>query len=139
MRIYYLDLPLTDDELSIVKELLDQEESPEIVGELEQIRVPYVLPTPDRDGKWKTGDTTAHVEHVKKNLMKSGVLKDSGRQIAFVVPEQIYWGSVIQLAIYEMTGFYPYAIQPWIYDEIEGRIRRDLRVINGHGMMGGKE
>ena len=137
MKIYYLDEPLNEEELESIKEFLTEREGNLYTEVIDQIRIPTVLPTPDIDGYYRD-DIKKLIDHVKRNLVKTGFLRDSGQQIVFVLAKDNFWNGIFQLAISEVTGFYPYIVQRWYYNG-DQCVRRDIRLIDGHGMMGYKD
>ena len=137
MRIYYMDEPLNKEEWQSIKNFLAERDGVNSIKAVEQIRVPMVLPIPGTNGKFKE-DITERINLIKNNLLKAGLRRDQGSQIVWVLPRDLDWGSIFQMAIYEITGFFPYIVQRWFYLD-EQIIRRDIRLIDGHGMMGYKE
>lgn len=139
LNCYYLDEPLTPEERKFAEETLIGANSYYATGatSLVEKRVPNLLPVLDENSSF-SDDVTARIQLVKKNLRKAGIRSDGGKQVVFVMPKDIGWSGVFQMAIHEETGFSPYAIQRWYYDEDEPE-RRDPRILDVHGMIGGKE
>lgn len=135
---YYLDEPLTIAERDFAESTLVGPSARFQTGaiELEERRIPNVLPVPGKDGLFAT-DPSAHIAAIKKNLRKAGIRGDGGVQVLFVLPQSLQWGSLFQMAIYEETGFHPYTLQRWFYDGDEPA-RREPRILDGHGLIGGK-
>jgi hypothetical protein len=102
MRVYYLQRPLDEDELEYVSEALQEP--------IEQVRIPYVLPTPDPafgyDNRPFIDD-----ELLSRHLGLAGIKLDEGKRVALVVPDEMHWYSSILKVIRDETGFYPYLIQ----------------------------
>ncbi|QEM69106.1 hypothetical protein FO488_13670 [Geobacter sp. FeAm09] len=140
MRIYYLDEPLSNDELTFVTKSVLEKDFSELVSVklFEQIRVPGVWPAPNTNGKYKETSPEPHIALVRKNIQKAGIFRDVGKQVVWVMPKATYWGAIFQMAIFEETGYYPYVAQRWYVEDGES-VKGDLRLIDGHGMMGGKE
>lgn len=135
-RIYYLDEQLGDHELhEVLSAVRSFVAKPVPVESAEQVRVPGVLPLPDKDGLFKEGGAETHTTIVRRNLINAGIHNDRGKQVVWVMPKQAYWGNIFQMAIFEETGFFPYMVQRWYMDESGEMKRGDLRVINAHGLM----
>jgi len=137
MKIYYLDEPLNQGELESIQEFLVEREGIKYANIIEQIRIPAVLPAPDLDGKYRN-DLRKLIDNVKNNFVRAGLIRDYGQQIVFVMSKDNFWNGIFQLAISEITGFYPYVVQRWYYvdDKI---VRGDIRLIDGQGLMGYKD
>ncbi len=139
VRCYYLDQPLSRAELSSVRETVAYRESVEADEiELKQVQVPSVWPAMSPGQYNEPRESERHTQLVRRNLQNAGIRQDVGRQVVWVMPKETYWGVVFQLAIFEETGFYPYTVQRW---SMKGSriVRGPLRVIDGHGMMGGRD
>lgn len=138
LSCYCLDEPLTPEERAFAEETLLGTDARFQTGatELEERRIPNVLPVPGEEGLFAT-EPTAHVEAIKKNLRRAGIRGDGGVQVLFVLPQSLQWGSLFQMAIYEETGFFPYVLQRWYYDSEEPE-RREPRIFDAHGLHGGK-
>jgi hypothetical protein len=103
MRIYYLEAPLSDEDVYFVQEEL------EIEGEAQQVRVPFVLPV-----HTELFTQQAHERHERqlvRYLRKVGIEQDGGKQVVLVAPNDMYWHSVLIAAVYKVTGIYPYLVQ----------------------------
>ena len=137
MRIYYLDEPLSNGDLQFIKEFLEVREGKNALELIEQIRIPTLLKTPDLNGKYKD-DIRDLIELSKKILIKSNLLKDYGKQIVWVIPKDNFWSGIFQMAISEITGYHPYVVQRW-YLEDDKWVRRNIRLIDSHGIMGYKD
>jgi hypothetical protein len=102
MRAYYFQRPLDKDELEYVFEALQEP--------IEQVRIPYVLPSPDPalgyDNRPFIDD-----ELLNKHLISAGIRLDGGKRVALVIPDEMHWYSSILKVIRDETGFYPYLIQ----------------------------
>jgi len=137
MRIYYLDEPLNEEELNFAKDALCQKKGLKSIQSIEQIRVPTILPTPGKKGIFEE-DVEDRTQLAMNNLIRAGINNDIGTQTTWIMPKETHWGTIFQLAIYEITGFAPYVIQRW---RIEGekKVKRDIRLIDAHGMIGEKD
>jgi len=137
MRIYYLDEALNNEELTFVKDAIVQREGLGAIQSLEQVRIPTVLPTPSIEGQFQES-IEEQIYMLYKNLKNAGIEKDVDKQITFVMPKEAHWGVKIQMAIVELTGFAPYVVQRWSVDDKGKTVRRDIRLIDAHGMFGCK-
>lgn len=137
MRIYYLDEPLDEEEIEFVKQALCQREGLQSIQHIDQIRVPTVLPIPAQKGVFEK-DVEGRTQIAINSLSRAGINNDIGSQVTWVMPKNTHWGCVFQLAIWEVTGFAPYVVQRWRYDG-DHLVRGDISLIDGHGMMGGKD
>jgi hypothetical protein len=97
MRVYYLDTPLTPSEVRELEELLD--------WEIEQVRVPFLLPEGREYGKGQLAPVAP--------LKSAGTLKDYGGRCAFAAftSERTYWTTQFVDAIRRLTGRWPFLIQ----------------------------
>ena len=136
MKIYYLDEPLDEDELTFLKESIAQFEDIRSIQSMEQKRVPKVLPVPNTEGKFEE-NIEDRIELVKNSLIKAGIEKDIGNQVTWVLPKEMHWSALFQTAIQEVTGFSPYVAQRW-HSEEEGIVKGEMRVLDGHGLFVGK-
>jgi hypothetical protein len=130
LSCYYLDEPLTEDELQFLARTLLGPWARFKTGAdtLAQKRVPLVLPVPDAQGGY--ADTREQrAERVRRNLRKAGIRADSGRQIVWVTPRDHEWDAIFQFAIREETGFAPYLAQRW-FIENGVAVRGALRVVD---------
>jgi hypothetical protein len=134
---YYLDEPLSDDELQFARQTL--------IGpwakfrtnaiELAQKRVPAVLPVPDEHGNYAE-DREQRAERVRANLRHAGIRADNGRQVVWVAPPDGEWDAIFQYAIREETGLGPFVVQRW-FPENGILIRRSVRVVNTQMLLQG--
>lgn len=135
MRIYYLDEPLNDSDLALLKEAISTRDGLRSLQKMEQVKVPCVLPV---DSDLANMGTRKVLELIKGNLLNAGAGNDYGTQVAFVMPQTTHWGLKFQVAIMELTGIGPYTFQRWRVDE-EGKLYRgNSRVVDTHGMFGEK-
>lgn len=130
-----MDEPLNEADKAFVIEFLVDREAIDSDSMIVQSRVATVLPT--HVGQL-IRDPSSDIELLKKHLIRAGLRKDAGRQVVWAMPKDTAWGVRFQLSIFEITGFYPYVIQRWSFDGEGTMVRRDTRLIDGHGMMGGK-
>lgn len=132
--VYYLDEPLSDEDAAFVVESLADREGISVDSKIAQNRVANVLPA-HIDGALRM--PASDIELLKKHLVRAGLRKDAGRQIVWVMPRDTAWGVRFQLSIFEITGFYPYVLQRWGHADDGEVVKRNTRLIDGHGMMGG--
>ena len=98
MHVYYLDAPLSEAEVQEIEEVMG--------WEIEQVRVPFLLP----EGSGYKEDQNVPVAPLKA----AGILKDYGGRCALVqiTAETVYWTTTFVEAIGRLTGRWPYLIQP---------------------------
>ena len=138
MKIYYLDEKLSQEELEFIKKSMVDFEDLRSIQDIKQIKISSLLPAPDKNGTL-THTPEELINIAVKNLIKSGIEKENGAQIVWVMPKEIHWNGIFQMAIMNITGFSPYMVQRWLPDE-EGRLTvKGLRIIDGHGLFGNKE
>lgn len=137
MKVYYLDESLDKEELEFVKSSLVQREGLLSIQEIEQIRIPTILPTPQENGSFSE-TIEEQTQLLEKNLLKVGINESYGTQVVWVMPKETHWGVKFQLAISNLTGCFPYVFQRWSVNEAGKTVRKNMRLIDGHGMMGGK-
>lgn len=111
---YYLDEPLSDDELQFVRNTLigPWARFKTHAGDLEQKRVPAVMPLPDAHGVYAES-REQRAERMRANLRHAGIRAYNGRQVVWVMPRDTEWDAVFQFAIREETGLAPYVAQRW--------------------------
>lgn len=126
VRTYYIDRPLTAEEILIVEQAMD--------NEVEQVKIPYVVPAADLERDF-ADDIRAGATSLAPILCKAGIDADAGRQVALVVPKDQDLHLMLGTAIYEATGFRPYTIQTAEQREHIGN-PGDLRIMNTHRIMG---
>lgn len=131
MRIYFLEEPLSQDDLSFVREAFD------VTEDIEQIRIPYVLPVLSRE-TYVEKDHRKHEDLLRGRLRGVGISKDYGKQVVLVAPREIYWYAVLVGAVYEETGAYPWLVQTKIQREAIGN-PGSTRILDTNGLMGFKE
>jgi len=127
---YYLDEPLTGDELLFVETTLigPWAKFRTNAAALEQKRVPAVLPMPDRNGTYAE-DREQRAQGVRANLRHAGIRMNNGRQVVWIAPKDADWDAIFQFAIREETGFAPFAVQRWFVEHGE-LVRGSIRVID---------
>jgi hypothetical protein len=125
MRAYYIETPLTDAELQDVAEMMETE--------VEQVRVPYVLPAPDQHGGHPERPLMDD-ELAMKPLKAAGILRDSGSQILLVIPLDGHWYTAFSEAIARLTGHYPYLVQTEGHRTAIGN-PGGLRILDMEGLM----
>jgi hypothetical protein len=127
MRVYYLDDPLSDDEIADVSEMLEVS--------VELVRVPSLMPVPQADGTIESAISDSE-EAAKRLLRSAGILADYGFKVGVVIPvDMMAWGALSE-AIHDLTGVYPFAIQTERQRQAIGN-SGGLRVFDMQGMMGG--
>jgi hypothetical protein len=127
LTCYYLDEPLTDDELAFVQQTLigPWAKFKTRADALVQKRVPAVLPTPDEHGRYEESREQRALR-VRANLRHAGIRNDNGRQVVWVMPRDSEWDAIFQFAIREETGLAPFVAQRWFIDQgvpVRGSIR----------------
>lgn len=139
LNIYYLDDPLTDEELEFLKETLCEWETFKSIQDIRQVRVPSVFPSKNIDGKYE-GNISERIELVKKNLINAGIQQDIGTQVVWIQPKEVHWGVTCSTAIGDITGFLPYIIQRWFFDNDKDDWYRDSpRITDSHSAFGLKK
>jgi len=139
LNVYYLDEPLDDEDIEFLIEILCEWESLKIIQEINQIRVPSVFPNINKNGKYDE-DIGERIELIKNNLFKAGIEKDIGTQITWIHPKDLQWGAAFTTAIGDITGYLPYVIQRWFFDDdTEEWVRGEPRIMDSHGMFGLKK
>lgn len=133
MNIYYIDQALTEDELQFIKDTLKKRHAGLSFQDIQQIRVPFVLPTPAEDGSYQE-NILQRMRIARRNLLRTPVESDAGAPVIWVMPRQPHWGTVFQLAIQELTGYFPFIVLLW-RQEGEMMIRSDARFIDNAGMV----
>ena len=103
LNSYFLDRPLSEVELAEVQEMMGVD--------LVQIRIPYILPTPEElpDGAWRmpAGSEDAPLAALKA----AGILSEYGRRAVLVAPVESGWAPRFADAIARLTGSWPYLVQ----------------------------
>lgn len=135
LSCYYLDEPLSDDELQFVSSALigPWAKFRTAASTLEQKRVPAVLPLPDAHGIYAQS-REERAERVRSNLRHAGIRADAGRQVVWVMPQDAEWDAIFQFAIREETGFAPYVAQRW-FPEYGTLVRGRVRVVDTDVML----
>jgi hypothetical protein len=97
MRLYYLDAPLSSDEIRELEELMH--------WHVEQVRVPFLLP----EGRGAELDKDVPVAPLKA----AGILIEYGQRCAFlqISGAKVYWTAQFVEAIGRLTGRLPYMVQ----------------------------
>jgi hypothetical protein len=125
MHVYYLDEPLSPEEESDLSEMLEVE--------IEQVRIPHLLPAPDEHMTLEAA--LAGAEDAAVCLPKAaGILKDVGQRVGLVIPIDMLTYGGFSETIFALTGHYPFAIQTARHRETKGA-PGSLRVFDMHGMM----
>ena len=139
LSCYYLDIPLSDTERSLVEQVLLGPWAKFKTGAsaLVEKRVPNVLPLPDESGRFEqTREQRAH--QVCANLRHAGIRNDIGRQVIWVMPRDREWDAIFQFAIREETGLGPYVLQRRFLKDGELE-ERESRIIDTQMLIEGLE
>jgi hypothetical protein len=137
LSCYYLDEPLSDEELRFVMQTLTGPWAKFRTGAaaLEQKRVPAVLPLPEENGAYAQS-REERAEGVRANLRHAGIRADAGRQVLWVAPRYGDWDAIFQFAIRQETGVAPFVAQRWF--EQDGRlVRGSMRVVDTQMLLRG--
>jgi hypothetical protein len=129
VRVYFLDRPLTDEEIDFVQHALKTT--------VEQVRIPHVLPAADTT-KGYAGRPLLDDTLVTKHLRIAGIRPDQGSQVGLVIPRDMHWYAALAHGIYNETGFYPYLIQTAEHREQIGN-PGEIRIMDMEGLAGGKD
>lgn len=137
LSCYYLDEPLSDDELQFVTQALIGPWAKFRTGAagLVQKRVPAVLPLPDADGNYPQS-REERADSVRANLRHAGIQADAGRQVVWVMPQDTDWDPIFQFAIRQETGLAPFVVQRW-YSQDGVPLRGELRVVDTQMLLRG--
>lgn len=137
LSCYYLDEPLSENELQFVVRTLIGPWATFRTGasELQQRRVPAVLPMPEENGVYLES-RERRAERMRTNLRHAGIQNDSGRQVVWVMPRDRDWDAIFQFAIRAETGFAPFVAQRW-FEEQGMRVRGSVRVIDTQMLLRG--
>lgn len=139
LSCYYLDMPLSEAERSLVTQVLLGPWARFKTGAtvLIERRVPNVLPLPDSSGHYcHTREQRAW--RVCANLRHAGIHHDIGRQVVWVMPSDPEWDAIFQFAIREETGFAPYVVQRWVLEK-DQLCRCEARVVDTQKLIDGLE
>jgi hypothetical protein len=130
LSCYYLDEPLTEEELAFVQQTLigPWAKFKTKAGALVQKRVPAVLPLPDEQGRYEES-REQRAERVRANLRHAGIRADNGFQVVWVTPRDLEWDAIFQFAIREETGLGPFVAQRW-FVENGAAVRGTIRVVD---------
>jgi len=127
VRVYYLEEALAGNDLQFISEEFANEE------EIEQIRIPYVLPA-NREGL-SLSVLKRHEGLLRKRLRALGVARDKNQQVVLVAPKDMYWYSVLLGAIAAETGIYPHLVQTEGQRQAIGNPGA-TRILDTQGLMG---
>lgn len=134
MLAFYIDEALSPAEQQQVMEQLEY--FGEKAGDhLEFRRIPYVFPADGSSVK-----NQEMIDVFKGHLRHAGV--PTGRLSVFIMPKNaMRWAVLLQMAFVEVTGLYPYIVQPWTWEgdiEDSAIVRSEwMRVTNMNGAMAG--
>lgn len=137
LSCYYLDEALTGQERDIVGKILLGPWARFKTGstELQQKRVPFVMPAPDAHGQFALS-REQRAKRLAANLRRAGIAGDKGRRVAWVMPHDIEWDAIFQYAIRSETGFGPFVVQRWFSRDGQ-RVRGDVCVIDTQMLLRG--
>ncbi len=137
LSCYYLDDPLSDDELHFVSQALVGPWAKFRTGAsaLVQKRVPAVLPLPNGDGLYDE-NREQRAERIRTNLRHAGIRTDNGRQVVWVMPRDTDWDAIFQFAIRKETGLAPYVAQRWFMED-GVLVRGSVRVVDTQMLLRG--
>lgn len=130
MRIYYLDEALADQELEQLRLAVcgPTDETP-----LDQVRVPCVLPA--TQAPTDSHGTAQHLYQLAlRYLLRAGLDRDFGHQVAWVLPRDSRWNAIFQAAIERVTGYLPLTVQRWRRTDAGTLERTPLCVMDMHGL-----
>lgn len=127
---YYLDEPLTESELDFVKQSLigPWAKFKTRATDIEQRRVPAVLPAPDEHGMYAES-REQRAERMRANLRHAGIRANNGRQVVWIMARDAEWDAIFQFAIREETGYAPYVAQRWFVQN-GSLVRGPVRVLD---------
>lgn len=139
LNCYYLDQPLSDEELQFVARTLTGPWARFKTGTtgLRQVRVPAVLPLPDANGHYAES-REQRAQRVCQNLRHAGIRADAGRRVVWVMPRDPEWDAIFQFAIREETGYAPFVAQRW-FPQDGITVRGTLRLIDTDMLLRGLE
>ncbi|HVK93318.1 MAG TPA: hypothetical protein VM571_01165 [Noviherbaspirillum sp.] len=137
LSCYYLDEPLSEEELQFVTQTLIGPWAKFRSGAaaLVQKRVPAVLPMPDANGIY-VQNREQRADAMRANLRHAGIRADIGRQVVWATPRDSDWDAIFQFALREETGFGPYVAQRWFLEN-GVLVRGTVRVIDTHMLLRG--
>jgi hypothetical protein len=137
LSCYYLDEPLSDNELQFVSQTLIGPWARFRTGAtaLTQKRVPAVLPLPDEVGIYAQ-NREQRADAVRMNLRHAGIRADAGRQVVWATPRDSDWDAIFQYAIRLETGFAPFVAQRW-FMENGILMRSSVRVVDTQMLLRG--
>lgn len=133
---FFLDEPLTESEREAVLCALIEYGliRPNEDCSLKQIRVPLIVPAPEKGGHVKE-PVERRIEILRRNLRRAGIASEIGHRVLWLMPkDEIFWGVISVESIFQETGYYPYLVKRWDRkgDKV---IRHQPQVINSHAMM----
>jgi hypothetical protein len=136
-RTYFLDDPLSQPELEVVKSAVARKERlSEDQVEINEVRVSQVWAA--GSASRTSNDIKREVRLLRRNLQNAGIGADAGKQVIWIMPkpENTYWGAAIQMAIIEETGFSPFTVQRWDGTG-QRRPAEEILIIDMEAQMGG--
>lgn len=135
LSCYYLDEPLDEQELQLVRQTLLGPWARFKTGAmaLAQKRVPAVLPAPDTNGIYSES-REQRARRIRPHLRRAGMQADNGHQVVWVMPCDTDWDAIFQFAIRHETGFAPFVVQRWFMED-GSLIRKQARIVDTHMLM----
>ena len=133
MNIYYLDQALDAEELEFIKSTLKKRHGGLSFSDIRQVRVPAVLPAPTEDGSYEE-NIIERLRIARRNLLRTDIEKQAGAPVIWIMPKGAHWGTVFQLAIQELTGYFPFIVLLW-RQEGDQLVRSEARFIDNSGMV----
>jgi hypothetical protein len=106
MKIYYLDEPLTSEQVEYVKEMMK-----DVIGneDLEQMRIPHLFPVPEPDEN--SGAFLSRCEEEVRPLLRAaGIHSQAGRRVILALSSNVQWNATLQYLIYAITGSTPFVL-----------------------------
>lgn len=131
VHIYYLEQPLSNEDVQFVAEELGGGE------EIEQVRIPYVLPVLSEEGL-SMEKHRKHEDLLRKHLRSAGIGRDRNRQIILVAPCNMHWYSALSGAVEAETGQYPWLVQTAAQRAAIGN-PGETRILDMEGQFGRKD
>lgn len=131
VRIYYLEQPLSNEDVQFVAAELGGGE------EIEQVKIPYVLPVLSDEGL-SMEDHRKHEDLLRKHLRSVGIGRDRNNQVILVAPCSMHWYSALSGAVEAETAQYPWLVQTTSQREAIGN-PGETRILDMEGLFGRKD
>lgn len=138
MNIYFIDQPLTSDELASAARLLSTAPMPGSILDLRQVRIPGILPVADRGGCF-TLKLLDYAPHFQRLFVRAGAGSVKDEPVAFLRqnsrgPNPL--NAVLMLALREVTGVVPYVLNRSAHSGIQVSGPDPLIGLLRHGLSG---